>query len=138
MLQKPESPLGASDEHLLVWPTGAFWQESVVHVGDAIEKKQLLARGTTHIYFQANVWIFTFLVFVVGIMMGSKSDWEIMRHADEVLTQFGVQDHSICDADLEAGVQVVGVAVQLPGPVRRLDQQLLHARRLSEALAYGG
>ncbi|MFI5209301.1 MAG: 5-(carboxyamino)imidazole ribonucleotide mutase [Gemmatimonadales bacterium] len=26
----------------------------------------------------------------VGIVMGSDSDWEVMRHADEVLTQFGV------------------------------------------------
>jgi len=25
-----------------------------------------------------------------AIIMGSKSDWETMRHADEVLTQFGV------------------------------------------------
>ena len=27
---------------------------------------------------------------LVGIVMGSKSDWETMRHADETLTQFGV------------------------------------------------
>ena len=27
---------------------------------------------------------------LVGIIMGSKSDWETMRHADEMLTQFGV------------------------------------------------
>jgi NNP family nitrate/nitrite transporter-like MFS transporter len=33
-------------------------------------KRQLLARGTTHIFFQANVWIFTVLVFVVGIVTG--------------------------------------------------------------------
>jgi 5-(carboxyamino)imidazole ribonucleotide mutase len=26
----------------------------------------------------------------VGIIMGSKSDWETMRHADEMLTRFGV------------------------------------------------
>src|SRR5580704_17384868 len=26
----------------------------------------------------------------VGIIMGSKSDWETMRHASETLTQFGV------------------------------------------------
>ncbi|MBC7785813.1 MAG: 5-(carboxyamino)imidazole ribonucleotide mutase [Burkholderiales bacterium] len=26
----------------------------------------------------------------VGIIMGSKSDWETMRHASEILTQFGV------------------------------------------------
>ncbi len=27
---------------------------------------------------------------LVGIIMGSQSDWETMRHADEVLTNFGV------------------------------------------------
>jgi 5-(carboxyamino)imidazole ribonucleotide mutase len=27
---------------------------------------------------------------LVGIVMGSKSDWDVMRHADEVLSQFGV------------------------------------------------
>lgn len=55
---------------MLVWPKSGSWQEPVVKVGDIVEKKQLLARGVTHIYFQANVWIFTGLVFVVGFMMG--------------------------------------------------------------------
>ena len=27
---------------------------------------------------------------LVAVIMGSKSDWETMRHADEMLTQFGV------------------------------------------------
>ena len=27
---------------------------------------------------------------LVVVMMGSKSDWEVMRHADEELTKFGV------------------------------------------------
>ena len=27
---------------------------------------------------------------LVGVIMGSKSDWETMRHADEVLTEFGI------------------------------------------------
>lgn len=27
---------------------------------------------------------------MVGIIMGSKSDWDTMRHADEMLTRFGV------------------------------------------------
>ena len=54
----------------LIWPTRAVWQTPVVKVGDEVHKKQLLARGVTHIYFQANVWIFTALVFVIGFMMG--------------------------------------------------------------------
>ena len=60
----------AKSEGALVWPTSEFWQEPIVKVGDPIAKKQLLARGITHIYFQANIWIFTFLVFLVGLAMG--------------------------------------------------------------------
>lgn len=58
------------NDDLLIWPTFASWQEPVVKVGDRVEKKQLIARGVTHIFFQANVWIFTVLVFVIGIMTG--------------------------------------------------------------------
>ncbi|HKG80230.1 MAG TPA: AIR carboxylase family protein, partial [Pyrinomonadaceae bacterium] len=28
---------------------------------------------------------------LVAVIMGSQSDWETMRHADETLTQFGVE-----------------------------------------------
>jgi 5-(carboxyamino)imidazole ribonucleotide mutase len=36
---------------------------------------------------------------LVGIIMGSKSDWETMRHADEMLTRFEVpHDSSILSA----------------------------------------
>ncbi len=28
---------------------------------------------------------------LVAVLMGSKSDWETMRQADETLTQFGVE-----------------------------------------------
>ncbi len=58
------------DGSLLVFPTSVFWQEPVVEVGQEVKKKELLAKGVTHIYFQANVWIFTGLVFIVGFMMG--------------------------------------------------------------------
>lgn len=58
------------EEGMLVFPTGTFWQEPAVKVGEPVKRKQLLAKGVTHVYFQANVWIFTGLVFTVGIMMG--------------------------------------------------------------------
>lgn len=70
---RPEGTEGeriSQADSLLILPTGRSWQEPAVNVGDAVKKKQLLARGVTHLYFQANVWIFTFLVFVLGIMMG--------------------------------------------------------------------
>ena len=58
------------DESMVIWPTSAFWHEVRVKPGDQVVKKQLLARGSTHVYFQANIWIFTGLVFIVGILMG--------------------------------------------------------------------
>ncbi len=66
----PDGWMAERDTGVLVLPTAAFWQEPAVQAGDAVAKKQLLARGVTHIFFQANVWIFTGLVFIVGIMMG--------------------------------------------------------------------
>lgn len=58
------------NKDVLVWPRADFRQEPVVKVGEQVKRKQLLAKGTTHIFFQANVWIFTALVFIVGIVMG--------------------------------------------------------------------
>jgi NNP family nitrate/nitrite transporter-like MFS transporter len=55
---------------MLIFPTFSSWQEPVVQVGDEVNKKGLLAKGVTNIFFQANVWIFTGLVFVAGIVMG--------------------------------------------------------------------
>ncbi len=60
----------AEPQGTLIWPTRSFGQRVVVQPGEAVERKQLLARGVTHIYFQANIWVFTVLVFAVGILMG--------------------------------------------------------------------
>lgn len=57
------------DRHL-VWPKTARWQEPLVKEGEAVHKGQLLARGTTRVFFQANQWVFTFWVFVLGCAMG--------------------------------------------------------------------
>lgn len=54
----------------LIWPKTNAWQEPVVEVGQKVKKRELLARGVTHLYFQANVWVFTVIVFLAGIMMG--------------------------------------------------------------------
>jgi NNP family nitrate/nitrite transporter-like MFS transporter len=58
------------DEKLLVWPTKQTWQETAVVVGQKVQRKELLARGITRIYFQANLWIFAFLVFLLGAIWG--------------------------------------------------------------------
>ncbi len=58
------------EEGFLFLPTASFHQESNVKTGDAVSKGQLLAKGVTRIYFQANKWIFSGLIFIIGIMMG--------------------------------------------------------------------
>ncbi len=58
------------DEKVLVFPANDSWQEAEVKVGDEIQRKQLLAKGITKIYFQANVWIFAILVIIIGSIWG--------------------------------------------------------------------
>lgn len=58
------------DDKLLVLPTKEEWQEPIVEVGDKVQKKELLAKGVTRIYFQANVWIFAVLVILIGSIWG--------------------------------------------------------------------
>lgn len=58
------------EERDLLLPTRDSWQEPVVKPGDVVKKKELLARGITKIYFQANVWVFAFLVILIGIIWG--------------------------------------------------------------------
>jgi len=72
---------------------------------------------------------------IVGIIMGSKSDWETMRHADEKLTELGVPHEckivsahrtpqrmvSYARAAEKRGIEVIiagaGGAAHLPGMV---------------------
>ena len=51
-------------------PVKRTWQEARVNVGDKIHKKQLIADGKTHIYFQANLWVFAILTILIGIIWG--------------------------------------------------------------------
>lgn len=58
------------DDQVLVWPTKRSWQKTIVKIGDKVQKKQLIAKGITRIYFQANVWIFAFLAILLGAIWG--------------------------------------------------------------------
>lgn len=58
------------EREMQILPRRAHFQRPVVNPGDKVVKKQLLASGVTVIHFQANVWIFTALVFIVGFAMG--------------------------------------------------------------------
>ena len=58
------------DRSVIVMPTKASWQQAMVKPGDHVEKRQLIARGITQIYFQANMRVFTFLVILIGLVWG--------------------------------------------------------------------
>lgn len=55
---------------LLVLPRSTSWQEPVVEAGAKVKKRELLARGVTRIFFQANIWVFTILSLILGAVMG--------------------------------------------------------------------
>ncbi len=67
-----EEPVAARDVEngILVFPTKDVWQEPAVSVGQEVKRNELLAKGVTRIYFQANVWIFAFLVILLGSIWG--------------------------------------------------------------------
>ena len=54
----------------LVLPQIETWHEPIVNEGDKVQKRELLARGVTRIFFQANVWIFTGFVLLIGMTWG--------------------------------------------------------------------
>jgi NNP family nitrate/nitrite transporter-like MFS transporter len=66
---KPEV-LQGFDDRMLILPGKQTWQEPVVTVGQTVKKKELLAKGVTRIFFQANVWIFAVLVLALGAIWG--------------------------------------------------------------------
>ncbi len=89
LTQRPDESSGSvqgTDEGTFFWPRWEFWQEPKVAVGDEVEKKGLIASGVTHIYFQANIWIFTALVFIVGILMGIGKA-AVYKHIPEYFPQ---------------------------------------------------
>ncbi|MGL6021489.1 MAG: hypothetical protein ACRC0A_00065 [Chitinophagaceae bacterium] len=51
-----------------VCPSENFWQEVVVRQGQSVKKKELLAKGITQIHFEANIWMYTFLVLIIGVV----------------------------------------------------------------------
>jgi len=70
---KFEPKVGSIDpntQDFLLLPHKEVVKEPVVKVGDEVKKKQLLVKGTTRIFFQANVWIFGILAVIVGAIWG--------------------------------------------------------------------
>lgn len=62
--------LKKDDDRMMILPEKQTWQEPVVNPGQAVKKKELLAKGVTQIFFQANVWIFAGLILLLGMVWG--------------------------------------------------------------------
>lgn len=58
------------DEKNLFLPFKEIWQEANVAVGESVSKKQVIIKGKTHIYFQANVWVFAVFAILLGVIWG--------------------------------------------------------------------
>lgn len=69
-LKQSEKEFDDLDDSIMVFPAKDTWQEAVVEVGQQVERRELLAKGITKIYFQANVWIFAGLVILLGSVWG--------------------------------------------------------------------
>ncbi|HQV39633.1 MAG TPA: MFS transporter [Flavobacteriales bacterium] len=79
-----------ADSRQLIMPTKASWHQPMVKVGDQVVKRQLLAKGVTQIYFQANVWVFTVLVIFIGLVWGIGKA-AVYKHIPEYFpTEVGV------------------------------------------------
>jgi NNP family nitrate/nitrite transporter-like MFS transporter len=64
-IRQSDTDFAALDDSILLLPTKDTWQEAVVEVGQEVKRRELLAKGITRIYSQANVWVFA--VFVIGL-----------------------------------------------------------------------
>jgi NNP family nitrate/nitrite transporter-like MFS transporter len=70
VLAEQDESFDELDAKVVVFPTKSIWQEPVVEVGQQVKRRDLLAKGITKIYFQANVWIFASFVVVLGAVWG--------------------------------------------------------------------
>lgn len=76
----------SGEEGFFVLPIASFHQEAVVKKGDLVTRNQLLARGMTQIYFQANIWIFTAFLMILGIAMG-MGNGAVFKHIPSYFPQ---------------------------------------------------
>lgn len=69
-VNKQKEAINPEKEKNSLLPVKNSWQSPVVKEGDEIKKKQLLAQGTSHIFFSANMWVYAILVLIIGIVWG--------------------------------------------------------------------
>ena len=69
-LNSKEGKLANVEDKVMIWPAKEIWHEPTVKLNDQVSKKQLIAKGVTRIYFQANIWVFAVLVIIIGSVWG--------------------------------------------------------------------
>ncbi len=69
-IKRSEVDFEELDDSIMVLPAKDTWQEALVEVGQEVKRRDLLAKGITKIYSQANVWIFAGFVIVLGSVWG--------------------------------------------------------------------
>jgi len=85
IVQKIEKP-----EENSIFPTRTSWQQIVVSENQEVKKKELLAKGITHINFDANMWVYLVLVILIGISWGIGKA-AVYKHIPEYFpTEVGV------------------------------------------------
>lgn len=82
--------LASVDEEFHILPVKESWQQTVVKIGDVVNKKQLIAEGKTHIFFQANLWIFAIIAILIGSIWGIGMAAVYKHIPDYFLEEVGV------------------------------------------------
>ncbi|PIF60954.1 nitrate/nitrite transporter [Flavobacterium sp. 11] len=83
--QKTEQPQQSS-----IFPVRTSWQQVVVSQNQDVKKKELVAKGITHIRFDANMWVYLVLVILIGISWGIGKA-AVYKHIPEYFpTEVGV------------------------------------------------
>jgi NNP family nitrate/nitrite transporter-like MFS transporter len=89
-LKRKDNTFDRVETKALILPTKDSWQQPMVETGDEVKKRQLLASGTTRIYFQANMWIYALLVMLIGIVWGIGKASVYKRITDYFPNEVGV------------------------------------------------
>jgi NNP family nitrate/nitrite transporter-like MFS transporter len=83
--QKTEEPQQSS-----IFPVRTSWQQVVVSQNQDVKKKELVAKGITHIHFDANMRVYLVLVILIGISWGIGKA-AVYKHIPEYFpTEVGV------------------------------------------------
>lgn len=53
-----------------IFPTKKSWQKIIVEENQNVSKKEIIAKGITQINFDANIWVYLFLIICMGVSWG--------------------------------------------------------------------